>query len=173
MDQSRALIQVILEGYTLPYFGIHGISHWARVLENGLRLADLTGANKEIVRLFSLLHDSKRINESIDPGHGLRGAEFAKTLRGAIFDLNVQEFDLLFEACAYHTDGRTEADVTVQTCWDADRLDLIRARISPDPKYLCTSAAKDPEIIRWANARSKSRTTPDFVHADWLADSVG
>ncbi len=173
MDQSRALLQIILKDYALPHFGIHGISHWARVLENGLRLADQTQANKEVIRLFSLLHDSKRINESLDPGHGLRGAEFAKKLRGTMFELTDQEFDLLFEACAFHTDGRTEADVTVQTCWDADRLDLIRAGIEPDPKHLCTTAAKDPEIIRWANARSKSRTTPNFVHADWLADNAG
>lgn len=170
---SRALIQVILKDYALPHFGIHGISHWARVLENGLRLAELTGANKEVVRLFSLLHDSKRINETIDPGHGLRGAEFAKTLRLTMFEVTDLEFELLFEACAYHTDGKTEGDVTVQTCWDADRLDLIRAGISPEARYLCTSAAKDPEIIRWANARSKSGTTPEFVHTDWLSEGVG
>lgn len=173
MNQSRALLRVILKDYALPYFGIHGISHWARVLENGLRLAELTGANKEVVRLFALLHDSKRINETIDPGHGLRGAEFAITLRGTMFNLNDQEFDLLFEACANHTDGKTEADVTVQTCWDADRLDLIRAGITPDPKHLCTTAAKDPEIIRWANARSKNDTTPEFVHSEWLVESAG
>ncbi|MCH7586663.1 MAG: hypothetical protein IIC78_01305 [Chloroflexi bacterium] len=172
MHQSRALIKVVLKDYALPRFGIHGISHWARVLENGLRLARLTGANKEVVRLFALLHDSKRINETLDPGHGLRGADFAKTLRGRLFDLTDQEFDLLFEACAAHTDGKTEGDVTVQTCWDADRLDLIRAGITPDPRFLCTTAAKDPEIILWANARSESRLAPDFIHSEWFADNI-
>lgn len=39
-----SLIRIIREQYQLPWDGIHGVSHWARVLENGLRLAPLTGA---------------------------------------------------------------------------------------------------------------------------------
>ena len=63
--------------------------------------------------------------------------------------------------------------MTIQTCWDADRLDLIRAGITPDPNHLCTAAAKEPKIIRWANARSKNGTIPEFVHIDWLAENDG
>ena len=29
----RSVVQVILEGYTLPLEGFHGVTHWARVLE--------------------------------------------------------------------------------------------------------------------------------------------
>lgn len=46
------------------------------------------------------------------------------------------------------------ADITVQTCWDADRLDLGRVGIRPDPDRLCTSAAKESDLLEWAYARS-------------------
>lgn len=167
---ESALIQVVLTDYVLPPFGTHGISHWARVMENGLRLAEQTGADRTIVRLFALLHDSRRINESIDPGHGKRGAEFAKSIWGEHFQLTDNDFELLRYACVYHTDGMTDGDVTVQTCWDADRLDLGRCSIWPKTKYLCTEAAKDPETIAWANSRSTRAVTPEFVHLHWLSD---
>jgi uncharacterized protein len=51
----------------------------------------------------------------------------------------------------------TEADVTVQTCWDADRLDLGRIGIKPEPRFLCTAAAQDPALIEWALLRSQGQ----------------
>jgi len=45
----------------------------------------------------------------------------------------------------------------VQTCWDADRLDLGRVGKKPDPLRLCTAAARKPEIISAAYARSLGR----------------
>jgi uncharacterized protein len=36
------LIRAILGRYTLPLEGIHGVLHWARVLENGRRLSEAT-----------------------------------------------------------------------------------------------------------------------------------
>jgi uncharacterized protein len=167
-----ALIKEILDQYSLPVFGTHGITHWARVLENGLRIAQETGANEEVVSLFAVLHDSRRQNEALDPGHGKRGAELAKSLRGSFFDISDQDFDLLYEACVSHTDGKTESDITVQTCWDADRLDLGRVWIWPNPDHLCTQFAKNPEIITWANQRSETRFTPDFVYSEWLVDGA-
>ena len=76
------ILHAVLDEYTLPWDGDHGVAHWARVLENGLRLAEETGAHVEVVRLFAVLHDSRRINEVTDPDHGPRAAEFARTLRG-------------------------------------------------------------------------------------------
>ncbi len=170
--KCSALIKEILVQYSLPLFGTHGITHWARVLENGLRISNETGANENVVRLFAMLHDARRLNESIDPGHGRRGAELAKALRGSLFEVSDQEFDLLYEACVSHTEGKTESDITVQTCWDADRLDLGRVGIWPEPKQLCTEFAKNPEIIAWANQRSETQHTPDFVYSDWLAEGA-
>ena len=60
---TAAIIHEILAGYTLPVRGDHGIVHWARVLENGLRLAEATGANVEVVTLFALFHDCRRVNQ--------------------------------------------------------------------------------------------------------------
>ncbi len=161
------LIQVILKDYQLPIQGHHGVAHWARVLENGLALAPRTGANEEVVRLFALMHDSRRINEAVDHLHGRRGAEFAATLRGTWIDLPDADFELLYQACALHTDGLTTADVTVQTCWDADRLDLARVFIQPKAKFLCTEAAREPEFMSWAVNRGAQRVVPALVADEW------
>ena len=150
------ILHAVLEEYALPWDGDHGVSHWARVLENGLRLAEETGADLEVVRLFAVLHDSRRVNEATDPEHGPRAAEFALSLRGRLFDLPDPEFRLLHRACAGHTHERTHPDVTIQTCWDADRLDLGRVGITPHPSRLCTEAARRPEMIRWADGRAAS-----------------
>lgn len=164
---DAALLSIVLEAYALPWDGLHGVSHWARVLENGRRLAKRTGANVKVVELFALFHDARRANEGWDQGHGRRGAEYATTLRGTHFHLADVEFDLLVAACRFHTDGETTGDVTVRTCWDADRLDLGRAHIAPDPRYLCTDAARDPRIIAWAEARSRARHVPKWVREEW------
>jgi uncharacterized protein len=159
------LIAAIRQGCALNWNGVHGASHWARVRRNGLRLARLTGAKVEIVELFAFLHDSKRVNDRRDPGHGKRAAEFILTLQGSLLALPEADLALLTYACEYHTAGLTEADVTVQTCWDADRLDLGRAGITPQAQYLCTPAAKDPAMIEWAyrqslRAKAEGRRAP-------------
>jgi uncharacterized protein len=156
------LIQTILKDYQLSWRGVHGITHWARVLENGLRLAAYTGAQTQVVALFAVFHDSMRTNESKDPGHGQRGAEFAKILNGKAFDLSDDDFALLETACTYHTDSLTTGDTTVQTCWDSDRLDLGRVGIVPDLKYLCTDAAKQPGLLNWAYERSRLQYEPEI-----------
>lgn len=131
----------ILEGYRLPQRGHHGVVHWARVMENGLRIAETNGADVEVVALFALFHDSRRENEQIDDGHEQRGAEFARTLRGSLVHLDDRRFELFYEACRLHTDGLTDADPTIQACWDADRLDLGRVGITPHKRFLCTEEA--------------------------------
>ncbi len=151
----ETLIAAIHNEYALPWNGTHGISHWTRVRENGLRLAPLTGADPHVVELFAYLHDSKRLNERRDPGHGARAADFVRTIQGSIIHLADENLERLIYACMFHTDGLIEADVTVQTCWDADRLDLGRVGIRPQARYLCTPAARDAEIIKWALVRSR------------------
>lgn len=167
-----SLVQLIHDQYRLPWFGLHGVTHWARVYENGLRLAPLTGADEHILLLFALFHDSRRTNEGWDAGHGRRGAEFAATLRGDSIPLAPGDFDLLFYACAFHTEGMTDADPTVQTCWDADRLDLPRAGIQPTIDRLCTTAAREAETIAWAADRSLRRAVPDLLDHDWAIRGV-
>ena len=162
------LVRLVLDEYRLPWNGVHGLPHWARVLETGLRLAAETGADPEVVALFALFHDSRRTNEGWDEGHGLRGAEFAASLFGGPLKLDQHRFDLLYQACAEHTDGETEGDVTVLTCWDADRLDLGRVHITPSRKYLCTEPARRVDTIIWAEKRSRTGFVPEIVDREWL-----
>jgi uncharacterized protein len=152
---SQDLIHVVHTEYALHLDGIHGRAHWARVRANGLRLAERTGANPEVVELFAILHDSKRRNDGWDPGHGARAAQFAERLRGSLLTLSGDAFELLRFACEYHTAGLIEAHITVQTCWDADRLDLGRVGIRPDARRLCTDAAKEASMIKWAYRQSR------------------
>lgn len=78
---------------------------------------------------------------------GPRAVGFALTIRARHIDLDKDEFALLVAAMEGHISGRRHDDVTVCTCWDADRLDLARVGISPDPGRLCTAAARDPDTI--------------------------
>jgi len=166
-----SVLQSVLDEYALRWDGVHGVIHWARVFENGLRLAEKTGANVEVVKLFAVLHDSKRLNDGHDPDHGPRAAAFAVEMRGQSFDLPDHEFRLLCKACEGHTHERTHPDVTIQTCWDSDRLDLGRVGIMPDPNRLCTNIAKLPKTIKWANSRAVRDYMPSFMKDEWGIES--
>ena len=162
-QELRAIGREILRYYRLSPDGIHGVAHWGRVLETGKVLARKTGANIRIVQLFALFHDSCRENDGRDPEHGARGAALAEKVNGRLCRISSDELRLLQDACTRHTYGLTEADVTVQTCWDSDRLDLLRVGKAPDPRWLCTSAARDPEMIAWANVRSEGGMMTDLA----------
>ncbi|NTV13147.1 MAG: hypothetical protein HGA96_04330 [Desulfobulbaceae bacterium] len=149
--------------YALNLHGIHGIRHWGRVYSIGLRLAERTGANEDVVRLFAVFHDSRRLNDGKDNEHGPRGAELAESFRGKYFALPDADFELLILACNFHTVAKTHEDITVQTCFDADRLDLARVGKIPHPDYLCTDIAKSPDIISWATERSARDYSPDIL----------
>jgi len=165
VNDEAAIFRKILENCELKQDGAHGPQHWARVYENGMRLAEITGADKEVVALFSLFHDSRRFNENHDPGHGMRGANLAKTLRGKLVNLDDRRFDLLYDACALHSDGLTTGDVTVITCWDADRLDLGRVGMTPSAKRLCTDAARD--LIPWSHQNASDWYEPEEILKKW------
>jgi len=148
------LVEKLRSQHRLDWHGIHGWPHWVRVRENGLALAAVTGADPLVVELFALFHDIARWNDGFDPGHGRRGAEMAALFAAELGGLDASRLELLQLACAHHTDGTIDGDVTVLTCWDADRLDLGRVGTVPRPDRLCTEAARDPAIRRWAWARS-------------------
>lgn len=122
----------------------HGLWHWEKVEKNAVFLANETpNADKTVAQLFALVHDSKRANEDEDPEHGHRAAAWAEELfsEGRL-KINKSQLDVLVEACKYHNDGQTSDNPTIGVCWDADRLDLPRVGITPDPKYLSTEAGK-------------------------------
>lgn len=153
---STKLFEYLVKTHRLGHRGFHGMDHWLRVLFNGRLLAAETGANLKVVELFALIHDSCRENENDDPLHGRRAADCARALHGAWFEATSAEMDLLTLACELHSDGHTDADITVQTCWDADRLDLGRVGIRPSARYLCTEVAKREDVIAAAYRRSTS-----------------
>ncbi len=152
----QQVVRAAKERFRLELHGLHGVSHWQRVQENGLRLAQHTGANRLIVELFAFLHDCCREDDGSDPGHGARAALFAETLRGTLLHLSDEDFALLHEAIRDHELGLTRGDVTVLTCWDADRLDLGRVGRRPQARYLGTEYAQRRETIDWAWKRSRS-----------------
>lgn len=164
---SARFFGAILELYRLPPDGVHGVPHWARVAENGRRLAIETGAHRDIVTLFAYLHDACRASEDWDPERGIRAARLALRWRGLYFDLPRKEFDLLYTACAAQGDGLLDGDITLQTCWDADRLDIGRVGMAVIPSRLCTEAARNPDMIAWADWRARHRVLPDWIRSLW------
>lgn len=161
------LLKLILDSYSLPLGGSHGLLHWARVLENGRRLAPLTGADPVVVELFAVFHDARRENEGFDPEHGDRGGKLARILLAEYEGIDDARLDLLGEACRLHTRGLREADVTTQTCWDADRLDLLRVGIRPAPDLLCTDAARTFDMMEWANTRARNWAHAALIREEW------
>ena len=119
---------------------VHGIVHWEQVKRNGLLLAEKTGADIVVVRLFALFHDSKRANDGEDIVHGARGAKFAKAcFEEHRFDITQEQFEKLYHACKFHTTEHRSGDTTIDTCYDADRLDLGRVGIVLAPAKMATA----------------------------------
>lgn len=165
---SKALIEAIVDQYAQPREGRHGLPHWARVLENGRLLTDCTDADITVVELFAVFHDAGRQNEAFDPNHGARGAELARQFhKKGLITLDEGQLGLLTHACEAHTDGLITGNLTVRVCWDSDRLDLGRAGIRPAQGLLCTGAARDSEVMKWASKRSLSGHLPDLLSTEW------
>ena len=122
---------------------LHGPVHWARVASFGAQLSRETpGADPHVVALFAALHDTQRFSDGSDPDHGRRAAERALDLEGTLFEATDEQLALLVEALTKHADGFVTQDPTIGCCWDADRLDLPRCGIRPDPSMLSTEVAK-------------------------------
>jgi uncharacterized protein len=100
------------------------------------------GADLLVVELFAFLHDSQRRNEFEDEFHGERAAEFAASMNHRYFDLEATQLTKLVSAIRSHSDGDVHQCSTIQTCWDADRLDLGRVGIKPSARYLSPIAVK-------------------------------
>src|SRR4051812_16886852 len=96
------------EKFALGVHTLHGPDHWQRVERNGLMLARESGADELVVRVFAVLHDSCRENESHDPEHGRRAADWVEVLhREKRLPLNDDQVKLLRQACIWHDKGKT------------------------------------------------------------------
>ena len=141
IDWAR-LVPHILRNRTLGDSSIHGPAHWARVCRNGLLCAEGTDADLNLIRLFALLHDHRRENDHWDRLHGERASEAIQELQGMYFDLSPERLFCLQKACAGHAHGGTHDDPTIAACWDGDRLDLLRIRRAPSPRYMSTATGR-------------------------------
>lgn len=157
MFDKSGLVRDIQAQFRIDWQGYHGISHWARVRHHGLRIGTIRGADLLVVELFALLHDSQRVNEHRDTRHGERAAEYAAALNTRYFELGSAQLDRLTHAMRFHSDGHMNDDPTIQTCWDADRLDLGRVGIKPAAHLLSADASSlIEEAFEW------SRTGREF-----------
>lgn len=139
LDEARAAFRLNIKRSS------HGPDHWTTVESNGMKLGrGLPDCDLRVVQLFALLHDSKRENEDDDPDHGKRAAEYIEELwKRKLLHISDVQKKLLAYACHHHNGGQTTDNMTVGVCWDADRLDLIRVGITPDPKFLSTARGKE------------------------------
>ena len=145
---DAALVDAVLARAWARDSIVHGEEHWRCVSASGLTLAAETGADTELVFLFGLLHDTRRENDYVDPGHGPRAAAFARELQAeGVLRLEPARLESLCEAIDLHTRGRTTVDPTIGTCWDADRLHLPRCGIDVDGTLLSTVAARGGEQV--------------------------
>lgn len=162
---SRVLRQADLSSAVLPYARmqseLHGPGHWARVARFGERLGRLSGlpeGQRLLVQAFAWCHDLARESDGTDPEHGRRGAVLFPRVADAVFPwLTEQETAIVVTAIRHHNDGLV-ADVellgehvavpgwepedvalVIACCWDADRLDLQRLGIPPDPTLMSTA----------------------------------
>lgn len=156
----KSLLEEILGQFQIHSDGYHGVSHWARVRHHALKVGALVGADLLVVELFSYLHDSRRQDEDADQGHGERAADYAFSLNGKYFDLKASRLDNLCEAIRHHSGGQIHKDPTIQTCWDADRLDIGRVGIKPSARFLSTHAAAFiEEAFDWSRKKERASLT--------------
>ena len=121
---------------------IHGISHWDRVYGYGQQLVT-PDVDPLVVAMFAYLHDSCRTDDGYDTLNGARAAEWIDSLRDTyLSSLSDKQIELLKTACRLHTTTLKTGNPTVDACFDADRLDLWRVGILPDPERLATEKGK-------------------------------
>lgn len=140
----QRLLEYLTTNFLLKKNSFHGPSHWQNVFKNGFEIAKSNSKiDLELVYLFSIIHDSKRENESIDSEHGARAANSLSLLtKLKLIDLNQNNFKLLEYAIRFHEKGKISNDINIGCCWDSDRLDLFRVGIIPSKKYLSTNEGK-------------------------------
>ena len=126
----------------------HGLPHWQRVERNGIILSTEVqngvayireDINIKVIRMFAYLHDKCRLNNGADLKHGIRAANMLSSIKNTILqDLTDEDFSLLEKACRLHTTELRTGNLTIDTCFDADRLDLERVGIIPYHNKMAT-----------------------------------
>lgn len=154
----KALEEKLFTQFALPDYSQHGPSHWNRVKQIGLALAEhLPEADQMVITYFALFHDACRQDKAYDPEHGKRASDLVKDYQAkGYICLTQNQLEQLCFACTYHAEGETSDDPTIGACWDADRLDLSRVGGFYFEDAFSTAKAKEPEFKHWALSLFKS-----------------
>ena len=119
----------------------HGLTHCQRVERNVHRLK-CSGVNMTVARLFAYFHDACRseCKTQSESEHGLLASELVLSLRNSLLkNLSDDEVAMLSNACKWHTTTFKTGNPTIDTCFDADKLDLWRIGAIPMPGKMATS----------------------------------
>ena len=152
------ILKIVQKEFELDLYGIHGINHWERVFLNTKKLSKYYNVESEVFELFSILHDSQRLDEYTDLEHGKRARKFVEVLikKGIIY-LHKDDQKRLLYACENHTKSNKQhelySDLIVRICLDSDKMDIDRVGIIPNEKHFLTHYAK--EIIKIYNKSSR------------------
>ncbi|MBV9946472.1 MAG: hypothetical protein JOZ69_06470 [Myxococcales bacterium] len=144
---------------------IHGPAHWFRVRRFGALLSAREGLPtdaRRCVEIFSLVHDLARLDDGGGNQHAIDGASYVDEVLPAVFGaLPSEQIETVRAAIRYHSDGlvaqaagelglfdrvaapRESVVRTIACCWDADRLDLPRVGILPQPRLMSTASWRD------------------------------
>ena len=137
----------------MPNAYYHGEQHWRRVARIGSHLlSSVDAADPLVIFLFALFHDSMRLNEGRDTGHGARGRGLGMELIPNYLEVSDVQLAAFKHACDHHTDGEVTTDPTIAVCWDSDRLDLWRVGSTPSPRFMSTPLAGQEETIQWSHS---------------------
>lgn len=116
----------------------HGIDHWDRVCKFGQILYQ-DGADLDVIKAFAYLHDSERLDNGEDIDHGKRASKLIDTIRDTLLSgFSDEQIAKLKKACELHTVCHKTDDATINICFDADRMDLLRIHVMPLPKRMAT-----------------------------------
>lgn len=139
MKENIEKVRAFAIGHTkMGKESIHCIDHWDRVARNGEAL-HVPGADMEVVLCFAYLHDVERLTDAYDVEHGPKAAELIGQIRESVLGfLDDKQIGLLKDACTFHTTVPRTGNPTIDTCFDADRLDLPRVGITPNPNRMAT-----------------------------------
>ena len=130
---------------------MHGVEHWDRVAHFGRFLYE-EGADMDVIMVFAYLHDSRRLYNDEDEGHGLRASELVDEIRDSYLEmLDSEQIEILKRACELHNTVHKTGNKTIDICFDADRMDLQRVGILPMPERMATK--RGAEIV--SNPRYK------------------
>ena len=141
-ETNKELVNQLQRESKLFHSPIHGFKHWRTVEKNGLYLSQFNDGDPAVISHFAYFHDCMRVNEHRDDGHGIRGGKYALKNKD-LLDLDDDQLNILYKACAGHTGGRNPSSDTIACCWEADRLDLRRVGIEPDLQWFYSDAAID------------------------------